>query len=297
MLTRPLIEKERLIKSVIVAAVCISVHLVFTFFYSGPQPVISQSVVPTAGIFLSFILTVYFISKLFELLSLKRIQTAVSLFLYVFLLLWAVNSLGHVVFQTGMNQLLLFYYTFVLSGVKALLIFFFFKTGFSQQNDVIDKLKQYAASVNKLTLSIRMFVAFLLMFSAYYLMSVLFFPFIEPHYNENIILYSNAAFEMSPVVAMLLHAVVVLVVTLPVIACWNGTKNSLLFWLGFPLFLIVAVHWLIFYGGWSGGFRFPVFIHLTLTLYLQAIILLHALYVSDDQYDHVKSVRFYSSAE
>lgn len=296
MVTSLYIEKERLIKSGIAAVIGLVTHLIFALVYSGDLFMLGQNAVSLLGIFVSFTLIVYFISKLFELLSLPLFQASFSLFLYLFLLFWAVNSLGHIAFQTGINQSLLFYYTICLAIVKTALILFMFKPKPNRANDLKQKLIDYISYLNKKQLSLRLFLALLLLFLSYYFMSTLLFPFIEPYYaNETILFYSVISLEATSVGAMLIHAVVVILITLPVIISWNGTKNSLLFWLGFPMFLVVAVHWLIFYGGWPIGFRFPVFIHLTLTLYIQAIIVLHTLYVYDDEQEEEKLYRSYSS--
>ena len=189
----------------------------------------------------------------------------------------------HFIFQTTVDYQQLFGFAVVISAVNTGMITVVLKPGHSGTGNYISEVKMYFRAHTLRNWAVRFVFAGLLMSLAYMMVTQLIFPFIEPYYEDANFLYEPGWTERMKLVAVMGHAALMFFVFLPVFALWKGSKTSLLFWIGFPLFLIVATQPFILFDQWPLGFRFPVFIHLSLTTYIQTIILVQLLYVSKDQ--------------
>jgi magnesium-transporting ATPase (P-type) len=146
------------------------------------------------------------------------------------------------------------------------------------------RIKKYFSNQHISKWLLKCLYAIVLLFVAHYLINSMLTPFIEPYYNgryANILKVSRHA-EGVKYVSMVVHALVMVIGFQPLFALWKGSKTSLLFWFGFPLFIILALQPFVFNLHWPLGFRFPLFIEETLIMYIHAIILVHLFYVPDE---------------
>lgn len=117
----------------------------------------------------------------------------------------------------------------------------------------------------------------------YYLTSWLISPFIEPFYNDLGNYYGENIFNFyTLLLAKIIVGALFVLVLMPIFVLSKMSKTSLLFWIGFPIFMQAAVYptsvevWLPL------GMRFPFLIQQTVLTYLMAIILVQLFYVPNE---------------
>lgn len=283
------IDKMRLLKSFVIsfiAAVVLYIHfsIVDQAFYTlAPD-------FWTFLIFICFFAVVYFVSLLFAKLNLSNKAAAASMFFYFLFLIWSAQGLIHTIFFTEPIRLESFQLPFLLAVTLTVSISLMLPSSHHKNTPVIEAFKNYYESRPPYQWGFRVLSAIGLMVITYFALNHLIFPFLEPYYSmssSNFHFTDNGSYISSA--GMFIHALVMLIVFLPVFALWRGSKSSLLFWLGFPLFLLVALQTFVLYNEWPLGFRFPLFVHLTLTMYIQAIVLVHLFYepTGEEQEDKV----------
>lgn len=117
----------------------------------------------------------------------------------------------------------------------------------------------------------------------YHLTTWLIFPFIEPFYND---LGNYYGINISSLYLLFLAKIIVgamfVIVLMPIFVLSEMSKTSILFWIGFPIFMQAAIYptsvevWLPL------GIRFPFLIQQTVITYLMAIILVQLFYVPSE---------------
>ncbi|ADH99572.1 hypothetical protein [Salisediminibacterium selenitireducens] len=272
------IDQMRLLKSIVIsfiAAIVLYIHfsIVDQAFYTLALDFW------TFLIFICFLAVVYFVSLLFVKLNLSNKAAAASMFFYFLFLIWSAQGLIHTIFFTEPIRLESFQLPFLLAVTLTVSISLMLPSSHNKNTPVIEAFKNYYESRPPFQWGLRVLSAIGLMVITYFALNHLIFPFLEPYYSmssSNFHFTDNGSYVSSA--GMFIHALVMLVVFLPVFALWRGSKSSLLFWLGFPLFLLVALQTFVLYNEWPLGFRFPLFVHLTLTMYIQAIVLVHLFY-------------------
>jgi len=231
-------------------------------------------------LFLSYILAIFFVSLLFERFSLTLQAKIFSLFFYFFFLTGGIQGLIHYIMQTGMQVESML----IVSGVVSLTTAFLMIKGFpsvpNEPQPYFEQIRSYFEKRSAFDWVVRILAGGTFMFVSYYLMNSMIFPFVEPYYDQSSL---HLHFEAIKRTAMVTHSAVMLLAFLPLFALWKGSKSSLLFWFGFPLFIVVALQPFILYFQWPLGFRFAIFIQTTLIMYIQAIILVHLFYLPTDK--------------
>ncbi|UTR14693.1 hypothetical protein MM221_19450 [Salipaludibacillus sp. LMS25] len=175
---------------------------------------------------------------------------------------------GHIIYTLAVSTVTLFVFNYYGDG----------------EERYTKRLRLYFSHQSFLKWLFKCIYAIFLLFAAHYLINSMLVPFIEPYYNERYVNILKVPYNTQTVkyVAMATHAVIMVVGFIPLFALWKGSKTSLLFWFGFPLFLTLAVQPFIFNPHWPLGFRFPLFIEETLIMSIHAIILVYLFYVADD---------------
>lgn len=272
------VDIKRLIISILISAIAGGTVLFYCHIF-GIGYVTLQYDLWTWMTFLCFTAVVYFVSILFAKLHLSQTAKLFSMFFYFFLLIWSAQGLIHAIFLTEFVGSDTLFVPLLLATVLSLLITVLLPDVVRENTPVMESFKSYFESRTTLQWLMRIGTATVLLFTTYYLLNHLMFPFIEPYYSMSssaFILSENSLMISSA--GMFIHALLMLIVFLPLFALWKGSKSSLLFWLGFPLFLLIAMQSFVLYSEWPLGFRFPLFVHLTLTMYIQAIILVQIFY-------------------
>lgn len=281
------IDQIRLTKSIVISF--ISAIVLYIHVSVADQAFYSLALdLWTLLIFISFVAVVYFVSLLFSKLNLSTKASGISMFFYFLFLIWSAQGLIHTIFFTQPIRLESFQLPFLLALTLTASITVMLPTTHRESTPVIKALKKYYESRPAYQWGLRILSAIGLMVITYFALNHLIFPFLEPYYSMSSsgFHFDNSGSYVSSA-GMFIHALIMLVVFLPIFALWRGSKSSLLFWLGFPLFLLVALQTFVLYNEWPLGFRFPLFVHLTLTMYIQAIVLVHLFYepTEDEQED------------
>ncbi|AOM82867.1 hypothetical protein [Salisediminibacterium beveridgei] len=270
------------IKRILISIIITAIAGATAFFYChtfGIGYVAFQNDLWTWMTFLCFTAAVYFVSILFAKLHLSLMAKLISMFFYFFLLIWSAQGLIHAIFLTELAGSEALFVPLLLAVVLSILITLLLPDSGRENTPVLESFKAYFESRTTLQWVMRIVTATVLLFTTYFLLNYLMFPFIEPYYSmsSSAFILSENSFMISSA-GMFVHALLMLIVFLPLFALWKGSKSSLLFWLGFPLFLLIAMQSFVLYSEWPLGFRFPLFVHLTLTMYIQAIILVQLFY-------------------
>ncbi|OIJ15765.1 hypothetical protein BKP35_01885 [Anaerobacillus arseniciselenatis] len=137
----------------------------------------------------------------------------------------------------------------------------------------------------------RFFIAWICFVPIYYFTSWLLSPFIEPYYSEiggEVLVVFN--FYTTVIIKFVIGALLVAIL-MPIFILWKRSKTSLLFWVGFPIFMLAAVYSSLIQFWFPTGIRFPYLIQYTVICYLIAIIFVQLFYVPDENEiidDHLK---------
>lgn len=236
-------------------------------------------------LFLSYVLAIFFVSLLFEQFSLTLRAKSISLFFYFFFLTGGIQGLIHFIMQTGVQVESVLIISGFVSFTTALLMIKGFPIVHNNPQPYFQQIVYYFSRRSAFDWFARFFAGGAFMFITYYLINSMILPFIEPYYDQNsthfLPYYDN--FEAIKRTAMLTHSAMMLLAFMPLFALWKSSKSSLLFWFGFPLFIVVALQPFILYFQWPLGFRFPIFIQTTMIMYIQAIILVQLFYIPTDK--------------
>ncbi len=236
-------------------------------------------------LFLSYVITIFFVSLLFEQFSLTLRAKFISLFFYFFFLTGGIQGLIHYIMQTGVQVESVFIVSGGISLTTAILMVKGFPIIHGDPQPYFKQMNDYFKRRSLFDWTARILSAGAFMFVTYYLMNSMIFPFVEPYYDKEsthfLAYYGN--FEAIKRTAMVTHSAMMILAFIPLFALWKGSKSSLLFWFGFPLFIVVALQPFILYFQWPLGFRFPILIQMTMIMYIQAIILVQLFYLPADK--------------
>ncbi|MCR6096449.1 hypothetical protein HXA31_06410 [Salipaludibacillus agaradhaerens] len=284
---------NRLLKSLLVSFVCIIVLSIIINLTAIKLPILTEASYERYLIlFLYLIVMIFYVSLLFDQLYLSQKAKGISLFFYLFIMTGSLQLLESLVAQINVQPKAIvdvIVYTLVITSFTVLIFRYYGKGAESYTK----RIKNYFSHQHISKWLLKCIYAIFLLFIAHYLINSMLTPFIEPYYNgryTNILKMSHHAGDVK-YVSMLTHALVMVVGFQPLFALWKGSKTSLLFWFGFPLFIILAFQPFIFNVHWPLGFRFPLFIEETLIMYIHAIILVHLFYVPDETHKEEELVK------
>lgn len=275
---------RRLIVSLIIAVGCMFV-LILSDYLAGTTSLQTFKVTTLFSLFLSYVLAIFFVSLLFEQFLLTLLAKLVSLLFYFFFLTGGIQSLVHYIMQTGVQVESVLITSVIVSTTTAFLMIKGFPVVSSEPQPYFQQIGDYFSRRSGIDWFARFLAGGMFMFITYYLMNSMIFPFVKPYYEQSSTLlspyYEN--FEAIRRTAMITHSAMMLLAFIPLFALWKGTKSSLLFWVGFPLFIIVALQPFILYFQWPLGFRFPILIQTMMIMYIQSIILVQLFYLPTDK--------------
>lgn len=270
-------------KSLLISIICVLTYL-FTFrYFLNTAPFYGGSIyLGIPQLFAGFFAITFVLGTLFNRLPLTFSWRFTSVFAYFFFLTGGLWTAKHLLFGTGVNVENMFILAIIISIVTASLVSFLFQ-GTTTPIPILYKFKLYLRERSVGDWFLRVTLGILFLFVTFFLMHEMIFPFLEPYYNSQSSAFYIEGSRQINQNAMLFHSIVLLFVLLPLFALWTDSKSSLLFWVGFPIFLIVAVLPFIMYSYWPMGFRFPIFIEMTATLYIQSMILVHLFYIPNNK--------------
>ncbi|WP_416149782.1 hypothetical protein ACM26V_01930 [Salipaludibacillus sp. HK11] len=271
---------HRMMYSLVIAVGCVFIYIstdyLSSYFFSNSHHLFSMNAL--FYMLLSYWVIIFFVSLLFEQFLLSIRAKTISLFFYFFFLTGAIQGLVHYVMQTEVLFESLLITSIFVSITSAALIIKGFQKSSSETKPYFQQIYRFFNQRHPFDWAVRILAGGILLFITYYLMSSMIFPFIEPYYNQKSF-HFGLYFESKKRMAMVTHSVLMILGFIPIFALWRGSKSSLLFWLGFPLFIVVALQPFILYIHWPLGFRFPIFIQTTMIIYIQTIILVQLLFI------------------
>lgn len=278
---------RRIIVSLIIAVGCMFVYILSDYlasmFYTTSLK--TFKITTLLSLFLSYVLAIFYVSLLFEQFSLTLRAKSISLFFYFFFLTGGIQALVHYIMQTGVQVESVLITSVIVSTTTALLMIKGFPVVSNEPQPYFQQISDYFSRRSGIDWVARILAGGTFMFITYYLMNSMIFPFVKPYYELSSTLFSPyyENFEANRRTAMITHSAMMLLAFIPLFALWKGSKSSLLFWVGFPLFIVVALQPFILYFQWPLGFRFPILIQTMMIMYIQAIILVQLFYLPTDK--------------
>ncbi|PYZ94578.1 hypothetical protein CR194_03330 [Salipaludibacillus keqinensis] len=277
--------KGRLLRSSVISVVCLIIYLLA----KGLLDMIHHSyytfsITGLMFVYLSCLLMIFFVSLLFDQFSLGIKAKFFSLFFYLFFLTGGAQGLIHIIMHTEVNVLVLLGLSGFTSLIISTMMIVVFPASLKKRQSYIDQLRRYYKRRPLMNWIIRMTCGMFFLFITYYLLNSMIFPFIEPYYlsSGTPFLVQEGNYQAIERAAMATYSLMMIVAFIPLFALWKGSKSSLLFWFGFPLFVLVALQPFLLFFHWPLGFRFPIFIQTTLVIYIQTIILVQMFYLPSE---------------
>ncbi|MDG5787530.1 hypothetical protein QA612_08485 [Evansella sp. AB-P1] len=257
--------------------------LVFLFSYwiaFGTIPIYNQAMVSSILLlFVMFYFMIFTVEHLFKQISLAPFWMFISVFFYMFIIIGCLWSTTQFIFISTIEYEKVIFVGLVVSFVSACLIGYQYRKH-SRYSPFLQQWLNYFKQRSLVDWGIRTIVSLTLLFASYYLMDKLIFPFLEPlYYQQSSVINQYQYNETYNIFGMLIHSIFFIILTIPVFALWRASKSSLLFWIGFPIFFMVAVMPFFINTDWPLSFRFPIFIEMTAILFLQSIILVQLFYM------------------
>lgn len=292
MFTKIAFHSERLYKSLLISAACLFIYMLSNYLAVNLFNIhISEwSLLAYVFLFISYVVTIYTVSLLFKQLQMPYRARGISLFFYFLFLTGGIQATVHTVLQTGERMGALLSVSVFISFVTAFMIMCLFDFSGESHEKYKEQIKTYFNQRDPLNWIARVVCGGFFLFITYYLINSMVSPFMEPYYGSysHDFLVEVKNVEAVKRISMMLQAGMMVLGFIPLFALWKGSKSSLLLWFGFPLFIAVALQPFLFYFQWPFGFRFPMFIQMTLIMYIQSIIVVHLFYMpagsTDDDY-------------
>ncbi len=230
------------------------------------------------------------IGELFLMLNQGFKERFISIFMYHFFFIFLLR-IGDGIFSntnTGFSYEVISYIfpSFVFAFLVALLW-----RPKGELTSIFKKAEEYFKFRSKKGWLIRFLIGWLSFIPIYYFTNWLITPFIQPYYSDlgdgvliNVNIYTTTFIKLC------LSALFVAVL-MPIFILWQRSKTSLLFWIGFPIFVQAAVYSSLVQLWFPSGIRFPYLIQYTVITYLMAIIFVQLFFVPDENEiidDHFK---------
>lgn len=260
-------------------------HILAEFLGLGPvnHPYLLSNVNGILPFFIITAVIAFFTGELFIKLNQSKLERFISIFVYHYFFFYEFNMVEK--FANGKETL--FAYETISHFVPAV-IFSFFVTMLWKPKKVGDPfavmMRNYVKNTNFKGWSLRILIGWFMFVAMLYFTDWLISPFLEP--------YESAVTLNIPsvIVIKFLAGILFILLVLPIFARWRESKTTLLFWVGFPIFLQVAVfpalvsYWL------PMGVRFPYLIQYMVISFLMSILYVQLFYfpkeneVIDDQF-------------
>lgn len=259
------------------------IHLTFiSFNFEYYKPVIF--IESTSGIVYFYIITTIiaiFIGELFSILKQRFKERLITIFCYYFFF-------NHLLIISDIffnNPVLVLFYEFtyhlIPSIVFTIIVAILWKPK-GELTSIFDKLKDYLNFRSLKNWLIRFIIGWLSFVPVFYVTHWLISPFTEPYYQEIGVELINFATFSATAILLLLIGFLFVTVLMPIFILWQRSKPSLLFWIGFPIFIQGGIYSLFVESWLPYGIRFPYLIQFTVVAYLMAIIYVQLFYVPDE---------------
>lgn len=228
--------------------------------------------------FSMLVITALLVGELFKKLNQSFIERAISIFLYHFFFFYFLKTIHEFLSNPNLVFSLEFFCHIVPSVFFSVAVALLWKP-MTGEGSIFEKVEAYYRYRNFKKWMIRFIIATVSFAGIYYLTTLLISPFVEPFYND---LGNSVVNVRSIYIVFLVNLIVGALFSLalmPIFILWKRSKTSLLFWVGFPIFIQAAVFpssvevWLPL------GMRFPYLIQQMVITYLMAIILVQLFYV------------------
>ncbi|WNF38109.1 hypothetical protein RJD24_06690 [Bacillaceae bacterium IKA-2] len=255
------------------------------------NPIIFLDELSSTLLFLSMItVTAILIGELFKQLNQPFTERVISIFMYHFFFFYFLRM-----FDGFLSSTKSFSFYEILGHILAA-IFFSIAVALlwkpmNEQSSLVEKSTNYFKFKNLKKWLIGYVVASISFALIYYLTNWLILPFIEPFYSDLGNNYGRDIYNFYHLLfAKLIVGGLFVLVLMPIFVLSTMSKTSLLFWIGFPIFVQAAVYptsvevWLPL------GIRFPFLIQQMVITYFMAIMLVQLFYlpsesdVIDDQF-------------
>ncbi|MBB5173619.1 hypothetical protein [Texcoconibacillus texcoconensis] len=232
--------------------------------------------------FFALFISTLILGELFAQINLRFSELFFSVFIYYLLSTSLIHALFASVFQIDLNLLILFLRQLPISFIIAIGVAYFNRSVDQHDGLLKRRMMNYFRTRSFKSWGIRSIATLIFMFLTFYAIDLLVRPFIETFYtssNDHDVFVESLS-EWGRSQFMLLQSLFLLLVTAPIFALWRGSKSAILFWIGFPLFVLLAV--VPFFEMAEivpFGFRFTIFIEITAVVFMQSIILVQFFYV------------------
>lgn len=278
-------EGYNAIKSLVISIICLVLYVSLFYIVYGHFPYLNNGLYSSfILLYIGFFVITYTIGKLFEQLLLSFIGRFFSVFTYYFLLSAGIWLTTYETFSTQFHLNQMLFSSFTISIITAFFISIFNRN--NRSKGFFIQIKQYVERRTPLNWFMRIIIAVILLFVTYFLLNELIFPFIEPYYDGHPAKFLEGITNGKPYVNrkwMWVQSLLIVIIFFPLFALWRGSKSSLLFWVGFPLFLICALGPFFVNFTWPLGFRFTLLVEMTAIMYTQSFIIVHLFYLPREE--------------
>lgn len=145
-----------------------------------------------------------------------------------------------------------------------------------------EKFKEYIQIKNKYSWVLRFIIGCVSFVPIYLITNWLISPFVEPFYSDLDYFVRSAKNLFVLIPLKMFIGLLFVLVLLPIFILWKESKASLLFWIGFPIFIQAAVYPSVVELWLPLGMRFPYLIQYTVVTFLLAIIFVQLFFVPEE---------------
>lgn len=231
--------------------------------------------------FCSSVVTAILIGELFKKLNQPFMEKFLTIFVYHFFFFHVLRAVDE--FLYGIKVTILS--DLICHLTPALFFSYFVALLWNSDREpisIFSQLDNYLQFFSKKKWIIKFLIGWFIFLPIYYLANRLIGPFVEPFYSD----LSNYDASVLSFYSMFFLKIIIgalfLITLMPIFILWQESKTSLLFWLGFPIFVQAAVFPSIVELWLPLGMRFPYLIQYTVITYLIAIIFVQLFYVPRD---------------
>ncbi|QOY35759.1 hypothetical protein AWH56_024385 [Anaerobacillus isosaccharinicus] len=252
-------------------------HTVAMFFGLG-QPDHTNFIESLKGVLPFFLVTAVIaivIGELFKKLQQSNVERFFCIFLYHYYFFYGLKMLE--AFLSG-HDLMLGYelITQILPAVSfSFLVTVLWKPKIKGK-PFIEQLRYYFRNTSFQRWAMKFLIGWLIFLPVCYLTNWLISPFIEPFDVSFTYPISN---RLS---IKLISGLLFVITILPIFIRWNESKTSILFWIGFPIFLQIAVYPAVVEFWLPMTVRFPNLIQYTVISFVMSIFFVQLFYVLRD---------------
>lgn len=232
---------------------------------------------------LIIVLSAILVGELFKMLRQPFVERFICIFTYHLFFFYVLRAFDDFLYSEEMG----FSYDLICHIVSALLFSFVVAMLWRPDKKTASlaaNMKTYFRNKKPMNWVVRIGFGGISFIAIYYLAYWFIAPFVEPFYidvdmNQSSLLITNLYVKIAMKFIIGLLFVIIL---LPIFILWSRSKTSLLFWVGFPIFVQGAVYPSVVELWLPLGLRFPYLIQYTVVMYLMAIVLVQLFFVPEE---------------